>query len=1118
MDYGEVTIMVDVKGRVGEGANKEQDVLKVPYHLLWEDLRLMLMLTFDCLDVKVKYVDEEGDEIAVNCQDELFLAFMMAKCNNDILYLKVDCLMEEDCCNTQENDVVVEFRDDIPPTRVRSPFTILTPSAPEVANCDESDSLSPPEGISNSKAIGTVVADSGSPRESSESPSTDSGSICLEPKSKIVADPNSEVAETVSQVSTEDSSRMDFAYDEDVGTPPPWFCTSLAKFKREMVDDISQAVCQRTVKNILKGLDGAVITSVQKNGTASPSVSTATSTADVSNSTTPTYHHPGIICDHCETAIVGIRYKCGNCPDFDLCETCEAIEGVHNQDHVFLKLRRPTHANRIKNGQIVPLLRQSLYEPTENNQRWIDKMKNFEAKMQRKVEKEMRKLEKKEEKQQKREERRSKVMERRDERLKRKCERANSTSQKRERLDLPQFKKKPQSYEGYFAGDVTVTDGTVFTPGTQFTKMWAMQNCGEYAWEEGTKLRMLYGNLIPVDCEVDVEPVGPSETAILQVEFVAPQEPGTYRSDWRLHSPSGKWFGHRIWCKIVVDLTPEEITKTVEVQNTEKVQNVEEMRNAEEVIDVQENQKEPEEESAETAETAETQQSEDKPVEKMDEVDEADNSMPLPLSEYDSSEPKEPNSPVTTLGQAMQRLSTSSSSLELLDMVSPQEEVSPSSESHVATTTPSLVTERMQALKPAMSVDFSTASLDSTTIDWSDSDSDSDFYVVPIPDCFNPNLPMTTSTSTSVIVPRDDVNKCLGMNSMETTSMSSRDTLVSGSDDVVIVNNNTQMESFESVDQGKSAEQADNTEVEDESIMNVDENAEAPAPQMAEESQNDTERSEMEVADQQNAEAADQAESVQEKIHKEQEKVLQEHEKIRHEHEKIRREHEETHVKQQEALKGKESEMTEVLKAHRDAVKDMQDQSYKALEEHARILKEHEELCKKQEEDPKEQDQPQKKNQSAPIEIPVRHEQSSPTSERPRSSSGHNISTSPTQVASTVFSTALGVAGQAAASAYSTARDVFHTLQARNKYVHKTSSWTPPASTWTPAPDTFTYPTQTATPSVPRVLTPMDQLIEMGFANRDLNRELLEKHNNDVEAVVMEILQHADNDWHQKRH
>ena len=42
MDYEEVTVMVDVKGRPGEEANSEQDVLKVPYQLLWEDLRMMV--------------------------------------------------------------------------------------------------------------------------------------------------------------------------------------------------------------------------------------------------------------------------------------------------------------------------------------------------------------------------------------------------------------------------------------------------------------------------------------------------------------------------------------------------------------------------------------------------------------------------------------------------------------------------------------------------------------------------------------------------------------------------------------------------------------------------------------------------------------------------------------------------------------------------------------------------------------------------------------------------------------------------------------------------------------------------------------------------------------------
>ncbi|KAJ3362403.1 hypothetical protein GGF31_001595 [Allomyces arbusculus] len=53
------------------------------------------------------------------------------------------------------------------------------------------------------------------------------------------------------------------------------------------------------------------------------------------------YVHRGITCNHCGTSpIRGLRYKCSNCVDFDLCETCEAQE-VHQRTHVFLKIRIP---------------------------------------------------------------------------------------------------------------------------------------------------------------------------------------------------------------------------------------------------------------------------------------------------------------------------------------------------------------------------------------------------------------------------------------------------------------------------------------------------------------------------------------------------------------------------------------------------------------------------------------------------------------------------------------------------------------------------------------------------------------------------------------------------------
>lgn len=40
--------------------------------------------------------------------------------------------------------------------------------------------------------------------------------------------------------------------------------------------------------------------------------------------------------------IIGCRYKCTQCEDYDLCEKCEQ-KGVHSH-HTFLKIRKPHHA------------------------------------------------------------------------------------------------------------------------------------------------------------------------------------------------------------------------------------------------------------------------------------------------------------------------------------------------------------------------------------------------------------------------------------------------------------------------------------------------------------------------------------------------------------------------------------------------------------------------------------------------------------------------------------------------------------------------------------------------------------------------------------------------------
>lgn len=44
---------------------------------------------------------------------------------------------------------------------------------------------------------------------------------------------------------------------------------------------------------------------------------------------------PRVVCDGCEAVITDLRYKCVQCPDFDLCVKCES-QGLH-PEHIMLR-------------------------------------------------------------------------------------------------------------------------------------------------------------------------------------------------------------------------------------------------------------------------------------------------------------------------------------------------------------------------------------------------------------------------------------------------------------------------------------------------------------------------------------------------------------------------------------------------------------------------------------------------------------------------------------------------------------------------------------------------------------------------------------------------------------
>lgn len=77
--------------------------------------------------------------------------------------------------------------------------------------------------------------------------------------------------------------------------------------------------------------------------------------------------HEYVICDGCgANPISGTRYKCYECPDFDLCEKCQFDDTLdHDESHPFIKIEKPHTPAEINQWRRCPRPR-----PNTDNQRW----------------------------------------------------------------------------------------------------------------------------------------------------------------------------------------------------------------------------------------------------------------------------------------------------------------------------------------------------------------------------------------------------------------------------------------------------------------------------------------------------------------------------------------------------------------------------------------------------------------------------------------------------------------------------------------------------------------------------------------------------------------------------
>lgn len=103
------------------------------------------------------------------------------------------------------------------------------------------------------------------------------------------------------------------------------------------------------------------------------------------------------------------------------------------------------------------------------------------------------------------------------------------------------------TYRASFLGDVTVPDNAVTAPGSSFIKTWRLRNDGNCAWGPGLKLDSLSfvnGNPLGAPAAVPLPAVvQPGGTIDVSVNMLAPNQPGTYRSEWMLHIAAGPLLG-----------------------------------------------------------------------------------------------------------------------------------------------------------------------------------------------------------------------------------------------------------------------------------------------------------------------------------------------------------------------------------------------------------------------------------------------------------------------------------------------------------------------------------------------------------------------------------------------
>ena len=271
--------------------------------------------------------------------------------------------------------------------------------------------------------------------------------------------------------------------------------------------------------------------------------------------------HYGVYCDGplCQgklrnrSYIRGIRYKCALCHDTDFCASCEAHPN-HNHDisHPLIKFKTPvkyvsvTTFGENPNGEKLPQMGDRVPRGLRSHTPTLTRQTRTAATETLPVAKS-----------------------------------THAATQVQIMADIKPVPSEPvaqpsqaHDLEARFLRDST-PDGTVLPPGATFEQVWTLTNPGPLAWPVGSSVRFIGGDsMLNLDAN---HPSSVSEianatesnaleraieagcSADFKITMKSPSREGRVISYWRLKTPEGVPFGHKLWCDISVRSDPVEV-------------------------------------------------------------------------------------------------------------------------------------------------------------------------------------------------------------------------------------------------------------------------------------------------------------------------------------------------------------------------------------------------------------------------------------------------------------------------------------------------------------------------------------------------------------------------------